>query len=87
MAKLFIVLAQEQKTVSHFRHLKKISRIFAKKIAKKIFFELHLTKLAKQLEMKKIKSIALLYHKIKPTYTSPLIFVSTKYFLFHSFFR
>jgi hypothetical protein len=28
MAKLFIVLAQEQKTVSHFRHLKKFQEFF-----------------------------------------------------------
>ena len=51
MTKLFIVLAQEQKTVSHFRQLEKTSRIFA-------IFEIHLTKQATRNET--IKSIALL---------------------------
>jgi hypothetical protein len=41
MAKLFIVLAQEQKTVSHFRHLKKFQEFSEKEFAK-----IHITKQA-----------------------------------------
>ena len=73
MAKLFIVLAQKQKQVSHFRHLKKNLKNFRKKNLQKIFFQIHITKqVTRNSKMKKNKFLAILYQKLRPNYTTPL---------------